>query len=279
MLPFFAWPNIMAIPLAGRAVITGAASGLGHAISQQLAGCGWTIAAVDLPDADFTGLQESVAAAGGVTLPFPFDVRERIGWEQLADRLQAEWPSIDLVVTAAGVGATGEVGTLPMDQWQRVIETNLLGTVIGCEILLPRLRQQASPSRLLAVASIAGLLAPPSMAAYSASKAGVIALAEAIAGECRGQPSVTIACPGFFRSGLLNSWHFTGKVERREAQRRMEATGWTSERVAERALAATFAGRRYLVLGRQARWLWRLKRLTPTLATGLISRVYHRLGR
>ena len=269
----------MKIPSAGRAVITGACSGLGMAISHRLAGFGWTIAAVDLPKANFIGLQESVAAAGGEALPFAFDVREQAGWENLVASLESGWPSIDLMVTAAGVGATGEVGTLPMEQWQRVIETNLLGTVIGCELLLPRMRKQSSQSRLLAIASIAGLLAPPSMAAYSASKAGVIALAEAIAGECLGQPTVTIACPGFFRSGLLSSWHFTGKLEKREAHRRMEATGWTSEEIAERVLAATFAGRRYVVLGRQARWLWRLKRLAPALTTGLISRVYRRLSR
>ena len=269
----------MTIPAAGYAVVTGAASGLGRAISLLLAGRGWTIAAVDLPDADLDGLTAAVAAAGGTALPCPFDVQESAAWETLRSQLEDAWPTVDLVVTAAGVGATGEVGGLPLEQWQRVVQTNLLGTVIGCETFLPRLRSQAFPSRLLVVASIAGLLAPPSMAAYSASKAGVIALGEAIAGESRGQPSVTIACPGFFQSGLLGSWHFTGTLERREAVRRMEATHWTSERVAKQVLAGTFAGRRYVVLGRQARWLWRLKRLAPTLATGLISRVYHRLGR
>ena len=269
----------MPIPAAGYAIVTGAASGLGRAVSLLLGAHGWTIAAVDLPDADMESLTAAVAAAGGTALPCPFDVREPAAWEALRCRLDATWPTVDLVVTAAGVGATGEVGGLPLEQWQRVVQTNLLGTVIGCEAFLPRLRSQSVSSRLLVVASIAGLLAPPSMAAYSASKAGVIALGEAIAGECSGQPSVTIACPGFFQSGLLGSWHFTGTIERREAVRRMETTRWTSERVAEQVLAGTFAGKRYVVLGRQARWLWRLKRFAPTLATGLISRVYHRLGR
>jgi short-subunit dehydrogenase len=114
------------------------------------------------------------------------------------------------------------------------------------------------------------------MAAYSASKAGVIALSDAIAAESQGQPSVTVACPGFFRSGLLDSWHFTQAMERREAARRMKKTAWTSESVARFVLAATFRGQHYVVLGRQARMLWFLKRCAPRLTNKLISYLYHR---
>lgn len=260
--------------------MTGAVSGFGREVCLQLAARGWELAAVDLAaadQADWSALAAAVQAAGGRLLPFPFDVRDAAGWEDLSSQLEARWPALDLLVQAAGVGATGEVGRLPLEQWRRVIETNLLGTAIGCETLLPTLRRNPEPSRLLNVASIAGLLAPPSMAAYSASKAGVIALSEAIAAECRGRPTVTVACPGFFQSGLLDSWHFSDGREHREAVRRMAVTRWTSAKVAERVLAATFAGRRYAVLGRQARWLWRLKRLSPATVTSLISRVYHRL--
>ncbi len=270
----------MPVPASGRAVVTGAASGFGREVCRQLAVRGWEIAAVDQPAVggdDWASLRAEVETGGGSLIPQPFDVREPDRWQELATGLVADWPAVDLLVNAAGVGATGEVGGLPVEQWRRVIDTNLLGTAIGCETLLPRLRQNRRPGRLLNVASIAGLLAPPSMAAYAASKAGVVALSEAIAGECRGRPTVTVACPGFFRSGLLGSWHFSDSREQAEAHRRMEATRWTSATVAESVLAATFAGRRYAVPGRQARWLWRLKRLAPTVATGLISRVYHRL--
>ena len=271
---------MMPIPAAGRAVVTGAVSGFGREVCLQLAARGWELAAVDLAaadQADWSELAAEVPAAGGRLLPFPFDVRDAVGWEDLSSQLETRGPAVDLVVQAAGVGATGEVGRLPLEQWRRVVETNLLGTAIGCETFLPWLRRNPGPGRLLNVASIAGLLAPPSMAAYSASKAGVIALSEAIAAECRGRPTVTVACPGFFQSRLLDSWHFSDSREHREAVRRMAVTRWTSAKVAERVLAATFAGRRYAVLGRQARWLWRLKRLSPTTVTSLISRVYHRL--
>lgn len=272
----------MPFPRAGRAVVTGAANGFGREVCLQLAARGWQVAAVDLAagdPADWVALGDEVVRRGGKWLACPFDVRDAAGWQNLLSMLKIHWPALDLLVNAAGVGATGEVGRLPLDQWRRIIDTNLLGTAIGCETLMPLLRRNQGRGRLLNVASIAGMLAPPSMAAYSASKAGVIALSEAIAGECRGQLTVTVACPGFFRSGLLNSWHFSDDREQREAKRRMAVTAWTAADIAERVLAATFAGRRYVVLGDQARWLWRLKRLAPAATTGLISRIYHRLER
>jgi short-subunit dehydrogenase len=128
------------------------------------------------------------------------------------------------------------------------------------------------------VASIAGILAPPSMAAYAASKAGVIAISEAIAAECeRRRPGVTVVCPGFFRSGLLGTWHFSSGIERREAERRMAVSAWTSDRVADHVMAAMHRNRRYVVVGHQARWLWRLKRLAPRATTALVNRIYRRL--
>ena len=269
----------MPIPSTGRAIVTGAVSGLGKAITQELASRGWEIATVDskdMSDQAWSDLEHDVLGGGGKHLPSPFDVRDVDSWRRLSDQLQKQWPTIDLLVNAAGVGATGEVGQLPIEQWQRVLETNLLGTAIGCETFLPRMRSQEKPARLLNIASITGLLSPPSMAAYSASKAGIIALSDAIAAESQGQPSVTVACPGFFRSGLLDSWHFTQGLERREADRRMSKTVWTSESVARYVLAAAFRGQHYVVLGRQARMLWFLKRCAPGLTNKLMRYLYHR---
>jgi NAD(P)-dependent dehydrogenase (short-subunit alcohol dehydrogenase family) len=259
------------VNLPATAVVTGAASGLGRAITERLTADGWQVAAVDLETAlSHRPLPPGVQAIAG-------DVRDADFWRHLHDRLRDQWPSLGMLVNAAGVGATGEVGTLPCDQWRRVLDTNLLGTAIGCETLLPWLRA-AKRSHVVNVASVAAILAPPSMAAYAASKAGVVALSEAIAAECdRRRPGMTIVCPGFFQSGLLGSWHFVSDVVRREAERRMAETRWTSDRVAERVLLAVRRNQRYVVVGTRARWLWRLKRLAPRATTALINRIYRRL--
>jgi NAD(P)-dependent dehydrogenase (short-subunit alcohol dehydrogenase family) len=253
------------------AVVTGAASGLGRALAERLVASGWQVAAVDLE-----GQLATLPPRTGLS-PIAADVRDADSWRALRDRLREEWPGLGLLVNAAGVGATGEVGSLPDTQWRRVLDTNLLGTALGCETFLPWLRS-AGQSHLVNVASIAGILAPPSMAAYAASKAGVIAISEAIAAECdRRRPGVTVVCPGFFRSGLLGSWHFSSAIERREAERRMAVSAWTSDRVADHVMRAMRRNRRYVVVGHQARWLWRLKRLAPRTTTALVNRIYRRL--
>ena len=259
------------------AVVTGAASGLGRALADALVDDGWTVACVDLPDAIDRWQADSPPPPDRV-LRLGLDVRDAAGWQALHDRLRDEWQSLDLLVNAAGVGATGEVGTLPESQWRRVIDTNLVGTALGCETFLPWLRAARRRSHVVNVASIAAVLAPPSMAASAASKAGVVALSEAIAAECpRRRPGVTIVCPGFFRSGLLDSWHFTSAVEKQEAERRMAVTWWRSERVARRVLRAIHVNHRYVVVGLTARWLWRLKRLAPRITTALVRGIYRRL--
>jgi len=259
------------------AVVTGAASGLGRALAEALVRDGWHVACIDLPEAIARWNAADPSSSDRVQR-LGMDVRDAAEWSRLHDRLRSDWRSLDLLVNAAGVGATGEVGTMPESQWRRVIDTNLLGTALGCETFLPWLRAARGRSHVVNVASIAAILAIPSMAAYSASKAGIVALSEAIAGECpRRRPGVTVVCPGFFRSGLLDSWHFTSSIERREAERRMAVTWWTSDRVARRVLRAIRLNRRYVVVGLQARWLWRLKRLAPRATTALIRGIYRRL--
>ena len=260
---------------SGHAVVTGAASGLGLAIARRLRDAGWTLALVDLPAADWSAHRHDEA-----TVVVPFDVRDAAAWRDLHARLRREWPRLDLVVNAAGVGASGEVGTLPEEQWRRVIDTNLVGTALGCETFLPWLREQPAGAHLVNVASISGLVPFPTVAAYAASKAGIVALSESIAAECpRRRPGVTVVCPGFFRSGLLGSWHFESAVESREAERRMAGSWWTAERVAGRVLAAVRWNRRYVVVGVKARWLWRCKRLAPVAVTALVRGLYTRLHR
>jgi NAD(P)-dependent dehydrogenase (short-subunit alcohol dehydrogenase family) len=258
---------------AGHAIVTGAASGLGRAIAARLIADGWQVVRLDLPGPAWPPKDHESSA-----VDLAFDVRDATAWADLQARLRREWPSLELLVNAAGVGAAGEVGTLPAEQWRRVLDTNLFGTALGCETFLPWLREQPRRTHVVNVASIAASLAIPAMSAYSASKAGVVALSEAIAAECpRSRPGVTVVCPGFFRSGLLDTWHFTSHTAAREARRRMDATRWTSDRIARRVLRAVHRNRRYVVVGLRARWLWRLKRLAPRATTALMRLVYRRL--
>ena len=90
----------MPIPSAGRAIVTGAVSGLGKAITRELAGRGWEIATVDskdMSDQSWSDLEHEVLSSGGKHLPNSFDVRDVDSWRRLSDQLEQEWPAIDLL--------------------------------------------------------------------------------------------------------------------------------------------------------------------------------------
>ena len=125
---------------SGTAIVTGAASGLGRALALALASAGWRICLTDLDVERLAALQAEVEGRGGRGIPILLDVRDPAAWRAVHDRLRIDWPALGLLVNCAGVGATGEVGQLPGSQWQRVLDTNLLGTALGCETFLPWLR-------------------------------------------------------------------------------------------------------------------------------------------
>ena len=257
--------------------------------------------------------RQATASAGGGEF-VRLDVTDRDAWRQLADRLATDVergivPSPALLVNNAGVCAAGEVlgAGEPLDNrdpWRRLMEVNFFGALNGCHAIGPLLRQAArvpcprprghvEPPESMAtsadlrghathpavinVASIFGLLPAPSLGAYSASKAAVVALSEALYAELRPVGvGVTIVAPGFFQSGLLERGEFPNDLHRAEAERRSRVAKFGAADVARAALAASAHGQLYCVMGRRARWLWRLKRLAPGALHRFVARRYHR---
>jgi NAD(P)-dependent dehydrogenase (short-subunit alcohol dehydrogenase family) len=107
--------------------------------------------------------------------------------------------AVDLVVNNAGVGAGGRIGELSIEDW-RWTDVDLYGVIHGCHVFVPILREQGR-GHVLNVASAAGLLCAPHMAAYNVAKAGVVALSETLAAELAGSGvGVTVLCPTFFKT-------------------------------------------------------------------------------
>lgn len=270
------------------AIVTGAGGGLGRAFCRRLAAAGdYHVVAVD---ADEIAGEQALAEIRDTPLcRFPgefvrMDVSDRAAWTKLAERLAAELaqrkhlgPS--LLVNNAGMCAAAEtVGSDP-DQWRRLMDVNFFGVLNGCQALGPLwLKYAAQRPRIVNVASIAGIISPPSMGAYSASKAAVIALSESLHAELRpAGVGVTVVAPGFFQSGLLDRGDFSTTRHRAEAQRLARRARFTADDVARIALRASERGQLYAVMGARARWFWRLKRMAPRALQQIIARRYHRM--
>jgi NAD(P)-dependent dehydrogenase (short-subunit alcohol dehydrogenase family) len=260
-----------------NAIVTGAASGLGRALSVRLARDGWNIALADINAAGADETRRFVEQAGGQAFFEPLDVTSLEQWHALRDRLKDRWRHLNLLVNNAGSGGSGEVGQFSLDAWRRMIELNLLGGVQGCHVMLDWLKANPAGAHLINTASFAAMASAPSMAAYNVAKAGILALSETLYAELRRhRVGVTVLCPLFFRTNLLANWPCTNEAERRAAEFYTDHAGFTAEDVAEAAVRAMQRGRLYVVLGRKARWYWRMKRLAPQTFLKFIAAKYEK---
>ena len=175
--------------LVGRvAVVTGGAQGIGLAVAQRLAAGGARLAIWDM-DADLAG--KVAAVLGGQA--FAVDVADTGAVARAADATKAALGPISVLVTSAGIaGSNGPVTTYDPAEWRSIIEINLTGTFNCCRSILPQMQAEGY-GRVVTVASIAGKEGNPNAAAYSASKAGVIALTKSLGKEHAGE-NIAVNC-------------------------------------------------------------------------------------
>jgi len=169
--------------LSGRvAVVTGGAQGIGLAVARRLALSGARVAIWDM---DGARARESAAEIGG--LAWQADVTDTDAVAALAQDTARALGPIGILVTSAGIaGSNGKVVDYAPAEWRQIVEINLTGTFNCCRAVLPQMQAQ-SYGRIVTVASIAGKEGNPNAAAYSASKAGVIALTKSLGKEHAGQ--------------------------------------------------------------------------------------------
>ena len=245
------------------AVVTGAGSGLGRAFCEVMANEGWHLAVTDLNGDSADQTRSRVESSGGSAEAHQLDVTDESAWCRLRDRLRESWPQLDLLINNAGICASGEVERMAPDTFRRVLEVNLHGVFLGCHTMVPWLKE--SGGRIANVASLFGVLAPPTMAAYNVSKSGIITFSETLFGELEESGvGVTVAIPGFFASQLVEHGDFDDPTHQRIAEQFVRKADVTAEQVARQTLQAVERGRLYVVIGRKARWLARLKRLAPS---------------
>jgi NAD(P)-dependent dehydrogenase (short-subunit alcohol dehydrogenase family) len=241
-------------------VITGAGSGFGRALALTLARRG---ARLVLSDVDLEGCEESgrLARAAGARSArvLRCDVTQIAEVQALAAACEE---GVDFVVNNAGVSSAGAIGELSLEDWRWTIDVDLWGVIHGCHVFVPILKRQGH-GHVLNVASAAGLLSAPHMAAYNVAKAGVVALSETLAAELTGTGiGVTVLCPAFFQTNIVANGRFTDQKTRATAER-LVATGKVPEDVARAALASVERGDLYSVPMADTRWFWRLKRIAP----------------
>ena len=203
--------------MTARALVTGAASGIGRATAILLAGRGAAVACLDV-NAD--GLAETAAAIGERALPIPCDVTDLAAVEAAVSQAGADLGGLDAVANVAGVGDfTGDVAEIAPEEWARVLAINLTGPFHVSRAAIPHLRAAGSGA-IVNVSSQFGLVGCLASPAYCASKAGLIGLTRAMAIDHTEEGiRVNCVCPGPVDTPMLAWTDATPELTARERGR------------------------------------------------------------
>jgi NAD(P)-dependent dehydrogenase (short-subunit alcohol dehydrogenase family) len=258
-----------------RVFVTGGASGLGLALAARYARAGWRVCVGDIQEAKGREAVAGLRAAGATAEFLRCDVTRDGDVEAAADWLDREWGGADLVFNNAGVAVSGPVEAVPLDDWRWIVEVNLLGVVRGCRAFAGRFKARRG-GHVVNVASMAGLVHPPLMAPYNATKAAVVALSETLYAELAPHGvAVSVVCPSFFRTNLIDTARMTAPADRATAEKLIAGARRGASEIAE-VVYRGVARRRFRILTEtEGRTVWPLKRLLPF---PLFARVLARLA-
>ncbi len=189
-------------PAPGVLWLTGASAGIGRALALRLARDGWRVAASARRDGELAALQAEAHGLPGEVRPYPLDVTDATAVAACVAAIEREMGPIDLAILNAGTHKPMPAGQFSAATLRALMEINLFGVAHGLEALLPRMIARGR-GRVALVASLAGYSGLPSAAAYGASKAALINLAEAMRPELRANGVVLqVINPGFVRTPL-----------------------------------------------------------------------------
>ncbi|MHB6908559.1 SDR family oxidoreductase [Streptomyces sp. DB-54] len=252
-------------------LVTGAASGIGRATAFAFAEAGARIVAVDR---DAEGAARTADMARLIGAPEAWgeavDVSDEAAMEKLADKVDAEYGTVDVLVNNAGIGLSGSFMDTTTEDWKKVLDVNLWGVIHGCRIFGKRMTDRGQGGHIVNTASAAAFQPSRILPAYSASKAAVLMLSECLRAELAGQGiGVTAICPGLVNTGITGTARFTGVSAEEEKRRQAKAArmygmrNYPPEKVADAILRAVVRNQAVVPVTPEARGAHLLSRFTP----------------
>ena len=256
------------------AVITGAASGIGRALAQNLAQRGAQLA---LADMDSAGLEETRKLLGNaVSRIYTVDVSRAAAVRDFAVAVEHDFGRVSLLVNNAGVALMGRFDEVSLEDMEWLIQINFWGVVYGCKSFLPLLEREAD-AHIVNISSIFGLIGPPGQTAYAASKFAVRGFSESLREELRatGSVKVTSVHPAGIATPIAHSarsGHGVTQEARHDAEEYFKKVAIIPpEEAAEVIVKGILANKTRVLIGRDAYRIDRIQRLFPARASAMFA--------
>jgi NAD(P)-dependent dehydrogenase (short-subunit alcohol dehydrogenase family) len=246
------------------AVVTGAASGIGRALSEAFAAAGSAVVVADLDGAEGEVVAQGIRAGGGRALAVEVDVSDASAVDRLAATTLQEFGRVDVLCNNAGVSTFNLFRDQTLDDWRWVVGVNFWGVVHGVHTFVPIMRDQGTPGHIVNTASIAGLLSGVAfIGPYCATKVAVVSISETLAQELAVDQTpigVSVLCPSSVDTKVMESERgrpaglgVEHRTEMAESVRLMirdgftGPTGLTPAQVADRVLGAIRNGEFWII--------------------------------
>jgi len=246
-----------------KALVTGAASGIGRAIALALAREGADLCLVDIDEKELHAAAHEAARHGVQVMTVVCDLCSPEQISAMVATMLAGWKGLDILVNSAGVAYYGPTHNMTTEQWRRVMSVNLLAPIQLVRELISVLIAREE-GHILNVCSILGLVARSKLTAYQTTKFALVGFTLALRAEYAGKGfGVTALCPGLVRTPMLDV-----AEKGRPDQRLPEPPDWmmtSPDRVAAAAVAAIRRNKGLAVVTPLARMAWWMARYAPRL--------------
>ena len=248
------------------AVVTGAGSGIGQCLAEQLAAQGCRLALTDVREDSLLATKESLSLSDEDILINAIDASDRDAVEAFAEAVVDRFGHVDIVINNAGVGSKGTVEEQSYETFRRVIDVNMWGVVYGTRAFLPHLRKRPEAS-LVNISSINGMVPFPENGPYNMSKFAVLALNETLLMELKDTAVQVLSVhPGTIKTNIVN--YAMGAPE--QSKKAFEKTALTTaDEAAARIIKGIRKKKAMLFVGPDAKLFQFLKRLNAKLTLKL----------
>ncbi len=245
------------------ALVTGAASGIGRAIAVQLACEGVDLFLLDVDQAGLVDVVSAVKRKGVDAIGRRCDVSEPTQIATSVAHILDRWGGVDLLVNNAGITYYGQTHEMSAEHCERLLAINLQAPIHFTRELLPTLLERPE-AHILNVASFFGLIGTRRLAAYTASKFGLVGFSESLRAEFgRTGLGVTALCPGFVDTKLFATASLGSDRQQQKLPPRWMLT--TPEKIAARAIKAIYRNQAQVVMQPYAKLAHLGKRFFPGL--------------